>query len=191
MDVTAGDADALSQLSQGILAVLDNRVTVAAVEDAIDQSLFVSTQAPAKRPMPMDGVVFEVTHDFGENPEPEKMPNRFGYTSKGWGFSGRPIAGLQTRNFMWVSVEPRQNFDAICTELAKHGKVPEGQWLEVIMEQFEPDRRRAIADASWIGPLAGCRSFPCYIRPTEGGLFFICVDIKLNTLRLHWLVEIQ
>jgi len=137
--------------------------------------------------MPADGEVFEITHNFGDSPEPEKMPNRFGYSGD-WPFDGRSITGTQTRKFMWVAVGQQSNLDAVTRALAKHGKIPEGQWLEAIREKFEPNGWRGIADASWVRPDVGSRRFP-YLNP--GGVpYFSCAGCE-QAAGWRWLVEVK
>lgn len=188
MSITTKDLIALETLMRRIYdAIVSDNVTLAAVEEAVNRLPGFSAQVCVKKTMPSDGEVFEITHDFGENPEPNNLPNRSGYGGE-WLFDGKPITGVQTRRFMWVWVGPQQDLDAVRASLTKYGTIPEGQWLEAIKKQFEPSDWHGIADSSWVNPTFRHRSFPC-LDP-HGSLSF-CWANDYQSAKLSWLVEVK
>jgi len=162
LNASREDLFALEQILRRVYdAVASGSVKLSAVEEVVEPLLETEVaEAPVKSHVLADGEVFKVTHDFGNSPEPEKMPNRFGYSGD-WPFDGTQLTGKQTREFKWVAVGRQKDLDAVRAALAEHGDVPEGQWLEAIREQFEPESWRGIADSSWLDPGVGRRGFPC------------------------------
>jgi len=110
--------------------------------------------------MPKDGEVFELTLD-ADNVDPLGMVRSFGYDPKNWMFHGTRLSGTITRRFMWVRVGHQSNLEGVRRACEKHGRVPEGQWLEAVKATFEHDVKwRGVADLSWELPDGG-RDFPC------------------------------
>lgn len=127
----------------------------------------------SKLPHHPDGEVFELTLD-GDAPDnqPLEMVRRDGYDHPElWRHSGPTVKGAQTRKFKWVSIGYCETFDEVKRKLAKHGKIPKGQWREAVKEKFQPDgvHPRGSADASWVDP-EGLANFPCVI--TDGSSDF-------------------
>ncbi|MBI2053076.1 MAG: hypothetical protein HYT34_02420 [Candidatus Ryanbacteria bacterium] len=131
-----------------------------------------------------DGKVFEMTldGDAAEN-QPIEMVRRDGYDNPSrWKHVGTRVLGTQTRKFVWVSVGYQPNLDAVraaCLKAAGkldlNGRIPEGQWREVIKQMLEPDGQyhRGIVDPSWEDP--------------DGGILFPCVSSGGNS-RFYWAV---
>lgn len=145
--------------------------------------------APDKQPMPKLGDVFEIIYDFGQNPELEKMPNRFGYKNE-WLYDGIPSVGRQTRRFKWVKVGKQKNLNAVIAELiVRHGNIPSGQWIEAIIKLFEHDGIwRGIPDQSWTDKEDDSRCFP-YLHPV-GKPYLLWVGCDQDEEQ-YWLVEVQ
>ena len=145
-------------------------------------------QSPAASSYPAVGVEFDLT--IAEPFTGIEMVRRFGYDPTGWKFNGEEIAMPQTKRFKLVSIGAQPNFEAVKADLAKHGAIPDGQWLDAFKKAFpQPDGKGPIgvAKASWVSPSGGAH-FPCV--STGGDLYFVWTDSGFHA-RLRWLVEVQ
>ncbi len=138
-------------------------------------------------PYPEVGVVFSRTMD-GDAPEndPNQMPRSDGYTDMRH-TGNRRVRGAVTRNFKFVEIGYQPDWASVKQELAKHGKIPEGQWREAVKKNFRTNgRRMGVADASW-DDSRGDAHFP-YVRDDGTSSFYWAGSGFLNWL---WLVEAE
>lgn len=140
-------------------------------------------------PWPRPNEVFELTldGDASEN-QPLAMVKADGYDGP-WQHNGSTVKGRETRRFKLVEIGSQPNCESVKTACQKHGKIPEGQWREVMKKKFtdSPGRLVGIADASWVSP-SGLTFFP-YV--TAGGASsFLWSGYAWNDHWL-WLVEVE
>lgn len=149
-----------------------------------------------RKPCPKVGELFELTFD-GSAPEnqPREMINRYCRenswmkfnTPDKWTHIGHIVSGLQTRRFKLVTIGPQPDFQSALSELARHGKIPEGQWSKAFNDTFESDKSCTVlfADPSWIHCDEGPR-LPC-IYPVINYLGFDWTSLPFNDDL--WVVE--
>lgn len=104
--------------------------------DAIEEAV---RKIPELRTYPQDGEVFElsITEPFTGL----QMITDEGFTGT-WRFTGQEIAEPQTRKFKLVSIGYQPSFEAVKEELARHGKIPQGQWRKAFKKGLPEDRRK-------------------------------------------------
>ncbi|MDO8435154.1 MAG: hypothetical protein Q7S89_00535 [bacterium] len=138
----------------------------------------------------------------GDAPEnqPLEMVKREGYDRPmKWKHAGSTVNGRQACRFKLVCLEargtaedlaPPRTFEEVRSELASHGRIPEGQWRMAYKAAYpECDGKGpvGIADPSW--------------QDSSGSLFFPCVDWRGRSdlastaegfdLYWRWLVEVN
>lgn len=148
------------------------------------------TDQKTRRPIPADGVEFELTLDAPI--DPLEMLRSDGYNPRGWKFRGSKVTP-QTHRF--ILVRERLSFDIaeIREKLKQHGSIPVGQWREPFKQTFPHcDGRGPIgfADPSWEFP-HGCARFPVLIESCGGGW---CSGFTWHPIffdqHWRWLVEV-
>ena len=139
---------------------------------------------------PVDGEIFELTLDGDAfSNDPMEMLRRAHYNPEKWTYVGKRVAGIQTRHFTLVSVGYCDTFQVVLSRIKAHGEVPEGQWLEALMESYSSDKGFPvyIPDASWVNPRG--HHFFAYVHPFGDPGFYRVDDGSYTECR--WLVRVK
>ncbi|MBI2475494.1 hypothetical protein HYV69_03665 [Candidatus Uhrbacteria bacterium] len=145
---------------------------------------------------PALGEVFELTLD-GSAPDndPIEMVHRSGEVGfEKWRHRGKLVKGVQTRRFKLITIGCCDHFSTVVAILKEHGKIPEGQWREVLITKFQSadgGGTVGIADDSWRDQYSYFL-FPC-IRADSGQTcvpFFDLSEGGFNN-NWRWLVEVD
>lgn len=155
-----------------------------------------------KKPlMPLCGSVFSLTWDFKTAPEHLSIWMGERYEKI---FHGECMEGLYTSNFVWIKGPawwPPRNFYDIQSFLKQCGNIPSGQWIEAILENFEPSPWHGIAHTAWhrddrnssyngYFPDEGPQQFPSLDHCGEPRFFCTCDGDRLGS-DWHWLVDVS
>ena len=124
---------------------------------------------------------FSVNHAMG-------MVSLVGHSTDKWKFTGTLMIGEWRRWFQLVDVGNCLDLDSVRSELSKHGRVPEGQWVGAFMGAFpigDGEGPIGVADPSWEN--FGDRMFPFI---ASGGLLNFTNADDFGPGYWRWLVEI-
>lgn len=146
------------------------------------------TDQNTRRPIPADGVEFELT--IGTI-DPLEMVRSDGDDPTEWKFTGSKVVP-QTRMFKLVRTGSCTDLDEVREKLAENGSIPEGQWREALKKAFPRNDGQGpigIADPSWVDPDGDAR-FP--VLGGDGGPWsssFVWADSGRGE-GWRWLVEV-
>lgn len=145
-------------------------------------------------PWPKPGEVFELTLNASDRKnQPLAMARADGYTSRKLQYSGQKLSGKLIGRFKLVEIGNQSNWESIQGKLARHGKIPGGQWRQALKTRFVdvPGRSVGVADTSWShGTPLGHRAllFPC-VHHDGTSRFCQAIDGSFGEQWL-WLVEV-
>jgi len=115
----------------------------------------MATSTVIHRPYPKVGEIFELGLDGDAvNNHVIAMVRRVG-DPRGWAHNGPLVTGRAIRPHKLVELRPTLTFDEVLAELARYGKIPEGQWasaFKVTYPKTDGHGPIGIADASWWAP---------------------------------------
>jgi len=188
VDLALGSAIAKELVKRGIkrerlaeTGVCIDAFAINLCADAIEDAVRKIPEFPT---YPKDGEVFELS--IKEPFTGLQMVKDDGFTGN-WQFTGQEIIEPQTKRFKLVSIGYQPNFEAVKTELAKHGKIPQGQWRKAFKKAYPKTDGSPIgvADASWVRSSGSVR-FP-YVY-SDGDEYFYWPGHVFND-DWRWLVE--
>lgn len=106
-------------------------------------------------------------------------------------FIGQEITAPQAKRFKLVTIGSQRNFEAVKTELAKHGAIPQGQWCRVLKKVYPKHSGGPIgvADASWVD-LDNRTRFPFVDKNGVECFGWTLLDFPFSD-NWRWLVEVQ
>jgi hypothetical protein len=141
-----------------------------------------------ERNYPAEGTVFQLTMD-ADIITPIEMVRRAEYhTPDKWRYEGTPLTGIHTGYFTLVPLGFNLTIPTVKKDLAKHGAVPSGQWLEAYLQAYwKTDGLSAIgvADPQWFSP-KGLYHIPYISRGMRG--FYWVERERYGVWR--WLVQV-